>query len=45
MQQIRAAIDALDWEIIQLLGQRFDYVRAASKFKTSENSVRAPERF
>lgn len=45
MQEIRAGIDALDKEIIGLLGRRFGYVKAASKFKTSEGSVRAPERF
>ncbi|MGB3694966.1 MAG: chorismate mutase [Spirulinaceae cyanobacterium] len=30
---------------MSLLGQRFTYVKAASKFKTSETNVRAPERF
>lgn len=45
MQEIRAGIDALDKEIIGLLGRRFGYVKAASKFKSSESSVRAPERF
>jgi len=28
-----------------LIGQRFEYVKAASKFKTSATSVKAPERF
>lgn len=42
---IRAEIDCLDRQVIALLGQRFAYVKAASKFKTSETSVRAPERF
>ncbi|MFT5721948.1 MAG: isochorismate pyruvate lyase [Motiliproteus sp.] len=28
-----------------ILGKRFNYVEAASKLKTSETSVRAPERF
>ena len=45
MQDIREEIDTLDAEIINLLGRRFGYVKAASKFKTSESSVRAPERF
>lgn len=45
MQDIREEIDALDHKVIALLGQRFGYVRAAAKFKTSENSVRARERF
>ena len=45
MQDIRAEIDRLDQEVIRLLGQRFQYVQAASQFKTSKTSVRAPERF
>ncbi|HEY9630043.1 MAG TPA: isochorismate lyase [Coleofasciculaceae cyanobacterium] len=45
MSEIRAEIDRLDRQVIALLGQRFSYVKAAAKFKTSETSVRAPERF
>ena len=45
MEDIRTEIDCLDHKIISLLGKRFQYVQAASKFKTSETSVRAPERF
>lgn len=45
MEDIRREIDALDQVVIQLLGKRFQYVLAASKFKTSATSVRAPERF
>lgn len=45
MQDIRREIDALDQTVIKLLGKRFQYVLAASKFKTSATSVRAPERF
>jgi len=45
MEDIRGEIDALDQAIIKLLGARFQYVLAASKFKTSATSVRAPERF
>ena len=44
MVDIRAEIDRLDRQIVALLGQRFAYVKAASKFKTSETTVRAPER-
>ena len=44
MTEIRTAIDQLDRQVITLLGQRFAYVKAASKFKTSEVSVRANER-
>jgi len=45
MEDIRREIDALDRAVIKLLGRRFHYVLAASKFKTSATSVRAPERF
>ena len=45
MAEIRAEIDALDRQVIALLGRRFKYVKAASKFKTSETGVKAPERF
>lgn len=45
MQDIRSEIDCLDHTIIALLGKRLQYVHAAAKFKTSESSVRAPERF
>ncbi len=44
MQEIRTQIDSIDKNIIELLGNRFQYVKAASKFKTDENSVKAPER-
>ncbi len=45
MQDVRAEIDSIDQEVIQLLGRRFAYVQAAAQFKTSATSVRAPERF
>jgi len=45
MEEIRQEIDTLDRDVIKLLGKRFQYVLAASKFKTSATSVRAPERF
>ncbi|MBE9180352.1 isochorismate lyase [Oculatella sp. LEGE 06141] len=44
MSDIRAEIDRLDRQVIALWGQRFAYVKAASRFKTSEASVKAPER-
>lgn len=44
MVDIRAEIDRLDRQVVALLGQRFAYVKAASKFKASETAVRAPER-
>ncbi|MCF2948775.1 isochorismate lyase [Paraglaciecola aquimarina] len=45
MEDIRAEIDKMDRDIIAILGKRFEYVKSAAKFKTSETSVRAPERF
>lgn len=45
MEDIRTEIDKMDREIIAILGKRFEYVKAAAKFKTSQTSVRAPERF
>jgi isochorismate pyruvate lyase len=45
ISEVRLEIDAIDKEIVGLIGQRFEYVKAASKFKTSETSVKAPERF
>jgi isochorismate pyruvate lyase len=45
MADIRTEIDALDRQIVHLIGQRYGYVKAAAKFKTSETAVRAPERF
>jgi isochorismate pyruvate lyase len=44
MTEIRGEIDRLDQQVIALLGQRYLYVKAAAKFKTSETSVKAPER-
>lgn len=44
IQDIRAEIDRIDRQIIAAIGQRFKYVKAAAKFKTSENNVKAPER-
>lgn len=45
MNDIRVEIDAIDETIVSLLGRRFKYVKSAAQFKTSETSVRAPERF
>jgi len=45
MNDIRTEIDAIDHLIVSLLGRRFNYVKSAAQFKTSETSVKAPERF
>ncbi len=44
IKDVRRAIDTLDREIIHLIGRRARYVEAAARFKTGEQSVRAPER-
>ena len=44
IEDIRQAIDALDREIVGLIGRRARYVEAAARFKTGESSVHAPER-
>lgn len=44
MTEIRTAIDQIDTQVIDLLGQRFEYVKAAAQFKTDVHSVKAPER-
>jgi isochorismate pyruvate lyase len=45
ISEVRYAIDQIDQQIIALLGERFAYVKAISKFKTSEASVKAEDRF
>jgi isochorismate pyruvate lyase len=44
IQEIRQEIDRIDQQIIAAFGKRFEYVKAAANFKTSETSVKAPER-
>lgn len=44
IEDVREAIDTLDREIVGLIGKRSRYVQAASRFKTDEDSVRAPDR-
>lgn len=45
MSEIRAEIDDLDRQIIALLGQRFEYVKAAAPWKRSAKEVQAQDRF
>ena len=44
LQEIRQEIDAIDRTIIRLLGQRYGYVQAAAKLKTSAQNVKAEDR-
>lgn len=45
IQEVREEIDIIDREVIEALSKRFQYVIAAARFKTSEASVKAPDRF
>ena len=40
MAEVRAAIDALDAEIVTLLGKRMRYIEAAARIKAERNEVR-----
>ena len=44
LEDVREGIDGLDRGILRLLGRRARYVAAAARFKTDQDSVRAPER-
>jgi isochorismate pyruvate lyase len=44
LTEIRSEIDAIDRQMIRLLGQRFAYVKAAARFKTNAASIQASER-
>jgi isochorismate pyruvate lyase len=44
IDDVRAGMDALDREIVRLVAERVEYVRAAAKFKTSSASVADKER-
>jgi isochorismate pyruvate lyase len=45
IQDIRKEIDAIDRQVIELLGKRFAYVKAAAQFKKSTDGVKAVDRF
>lgn len=44
MSDVRAAIDALDQDIVKLLAKRFRYVDAAARIKQRRDQVRDDER-
>ncbi len=44
IQDIRTEIDRIDSQIVAAIAERKGYVQAASKFKTSETAIKAPER-
>jgi len=40
MEEVRAGVDALDAMLVDLLAQRFAYMRAAARLKPQRNQVR-----
>ena len=44
MAEVRAGVDALDREIVALIGQRFRYMDAAARIKPDRAAVRDEER-
>ena len=44
MAEVRAGVDAVDAQIIALLGARFGYMRAAARIKTERSAVRDEDR-
>lgn len=44
IEEIRESIDSIDYEIMQLFGKRFAYVKEIVKFKTDEESIIAAPR-
>ncbi len=44
LEQVRADIDAIDDQVVELLARRQVHVRRAAAFKQDEHAVRAPER-
>lgn len=45
LEEVRAEIDRIDERIVALIGERAGYVKAAARYKDSEQAVAAPERF
>ena len=44
IEEIREAIDGIDYQIMKLFSQRYDFVKEIVKFKTDEASVIAENR-
>jgi isochorismate pyruvate lyase len=44
IEEVRAAIDTIDHEIVTALGLRYQYVKAVTRFKKTSEDVRAPAR-
>lgn len=44
IEDVRAAIDAIDHEVVKALGLRSQYVKAITRFKKTKEDVQAPVR-
>jgi isochorismate pyruvate lyase len=44
IEDVRAAIDAIDHEVVKALGLRSQYVKAITRFKKTKADVQAPAR-
>ena len=44
IEDVRAAIDTIDDEVVRLLGLRAKYVKAITRFKKTKEDVQAPAR-
>lgn len=44
IEEVRAAIDAIDHEVVKALGLRSQYVKAITRFKKTKEDVQAPTR-
>jgi len=44
IEEVREAIDGIDYQIMKLFSQRYDFVKEIVKFKTDEASVIAENR-
>ena len=45
IEEVRAAIDAIDAQIVAAIGRRFEYVQAVTRFKQTRADVHAVERY
>ncbi|MCB0157464.1 MAG: chorismate mutase [Caldilineaceae bacterium] len=45
IEEVRAAIDAIDAQIVAAIGRRFQYVQAVTRFKQTRADVHAVERY
>ncbi|VTM12873.1 Salicylate biosynthesis protein pchB [Raoultella terrigena] len=44
IEDVRSRIDRIDSELVKMIAQRAECVKAAAAFKTDSSAVRAPER-